>query len=68
VVLAGRNVYIRLQSTTGDAMGMNMLSKGSEKVLGLLQQYFPDMTVVGYVASRVSFVCLVLRLLTLCYV
>ncbi len=27
VSLAGRNLYIRLQSQTGDAMGMNMLSK-----------------------------------------
>lgn len=27
VALAGRNLYIRLQSQTGDAMGMNMLSK-----------------------------------------
>ena len=27
VGLAGRNLYIRLQSLTGDAMGMNMLSK-----------------------------------------
>lgn len=27
VGLAGRNLYIRFQSHTGDAMGMNMLSK-----------------------------------------
>lgn len=27
VSLAGRNLYIRFQSQTGDAMGMNMLSK-----------------------------------------
>lgn len=27
IVLAGRQLYIRFVSTTGDAMGMNMLSK-----------------------------------------
>lgn len=27
VSLAGRNLYVRFQSQTGDAMGMNMLSK-----------------------------------------
>lgn len=27
VGLAGRNLYIRFQSQTGDAMGMNMVSK-----------------------------------------
>lgn len=27
VSLAGRNIYIRFQSQTGDAMGMNMMSK-----------------------------------------
>lgn len=48
MVLAGRNVYIRFKSSTGDAMGMNMLSKGSEKVLGFLQQQFPNMDIVGY--------------------
>lgn len=42
VSLAGRNLYIRLQSQTGDAMGMNMLSKGTEQALSRLQERYPD--------------------------
>ncbi|XP_044030431.1 3-hydroxy-3-methylglutaryl-coenzyme A reductase-like [Siniperca chuatsi] len=47
VGLAGRNLYIRFQSQTGDAMGMNMLSKGTEKALYRLQQQYPDMEVLS---------------------
>lgn len=47
VGLAGRNLYIRFQSQTGDAMGMNMLSKGTEHALHRLQQQFPDMQVLA---------------------
>ncbi|XP_060934707.1 3-hydroxy-3-methylglutaryl-coenzyme A reductase-like [Limanda limanda] len=45
--VAGRNLYIRFQSQTGDAMGMNMLSKGTEQALLRLQQQFPDMEVMS---------------------
>ncbi|MEQ2250924.1 hypothetical protein ILYODFUR_005905 [Ilyodon furcidens] len=47
VCVAGRNLYIRFQSQTGDAMGMNMLSKGTEQALRRLKQHFPDMEVLS---------------------
>nr|XP_055035404.1 3-hydroxy-3-methylglutaryl-CoA reductase b [Misgurnus anguillicaudatus] len=43
VSLAGRNLYIRFQSQTGDAMGMNMLSKGTEQALCRVREQFPDL-------------------------
>ncbi|XP_040915497.1 3-hydroxy-3-methylglutaryl-coenzyme A reductase-like isoform X2 [Toxotes jaculatrix] len=47
VSVAGRNLYIRFQSQTGDAMGMNMLSKGTEQALHRLQQQYPDVEVLS---------------------
>lgn len=38
---------MRFGCSTGDAMGMNMVSKGVQNVLDFLQTDFPDMDVIG---------------------
>jgi hydroxymethylglutaryl-CoA reductase (NADPH) len=45
--VAGKNVYLRLVCASGDAMGMNMVSKGSLAVIELLQKEFPSLSLVA---------------------
>ncbi|KAJ7852388.1 hydroxymethylglutaryl-CoA reductase, partial [Mycena olivaceomarginata] len=44
--MAGRMLSVRFAMAMGDAMGMNMISKGTELTLEVMQNEFPEMVVL----------------------
>merc|ERR1711970_1487874 len=47
VRVAGRMLYIRFVAKSGDAMGMNMLSRATEFAINRMLDVFPDMEIIS---------------------
>lgn len=46
-MVAGRNLFLRFECSTGDAMGMNMVSKGVMAAVAHLEKTFPSLKMVA---------------------
>ena len=47
VTVAGKNAFVRLRCFSGDAMGMNMVSKGTLAVIDFLKEVFPTLSLLA---------------------
>ena len=47
VYVAGRNAFVRFSCFTGDAMGMNMVTKGTSAALEVITREFPDLELIS---------------------
>ncbi|EEB15787.1 3-hydroxy-3-methylglutaryl-coenzyme A reductase, putative [Pediculus humanus corporis] len=47
IKIASRHLFVRFIAQTGDAMGMNMLSKGTEIALNTVKEHFSDMEILS---------------------